>query len=154
MTHSKKTVSDVDLGELPEILGYLLRIAARASDRQVLPVLSANNFTRAEVTTLMIIAYNPNRSLQEISAAVGVELPATQRLVNSLRKKGYITQSRPAHDKRVTQYQITSEGQVQAERMKNLSNEQDRKLLAGLSVTEKKELFRLLRHVGSYAQKN
>lgn len=152
MTRPDKPAPEMDLGELPEILGYLLRIAARASDRQVLPVLAANGFTRAEITTLMIIAYNPNRSLQEITTAVGVEMPATQRLVNALRKKGYVTQSRPDYDKRITQYQITPSGLEQAERMKDLSNEKDRKLMNGLSEAEKKELFRLLRHVGSYTE--
>ncbi|MBB6261376.1 DNA-binding MarR family transcriptional regulator [Paenochrobactrum gallinarii] len=152
MTRPIKPAPEMDLGELPEILGYLLRIAARASDRQVLPVLAANGFTRAEITTLMIIAYNPNRSLQEITTAVGVEMPATQRLVNALRQKGYVTQSRPDYDKRITQYQITPSGLEQAERMKDLSNEKDRKLMNGLSETEKKELFRLLRHVGSYTE--
>ncbi|GAA0605276.1 MarR family winged helix-turn-helix transcriptional regulator [Paenochrobactrum glaciei] len=152
MTRPEKPAPEMDLGELPEILGYLLRIAARASDRQVLPVLSANGFTRAEITTLMIIAYNPNRSLQEITTAVGVEMPATQRLVNALRKKGYVTQSRPDYDKRITQYQITPSGLEQAERMNDLCNEKDRKLIYGLSETEKKELFRLLRHVGSYTE--
>lgn len=152
MTRPEKPAPEMDLGELPEILGYLLRIAARASDRQVLPVLAANGFTRAEITTLMIIAYNPNRSLQEITTAVGVEMPATQRLVNALRKKGYVTQSRPDYDKRITQYQITPSGLEQAERMKDLSNEKDRKLMNGLSEAEKKELFRLLRHVGSYTE--
>ncbi|HWD14086.1 MarR family transcriptional regulator [Pseudochrobactrum sp. sp1633] len=150
MTRQEKTTTDMDLGELPEILGYLLRIAARASDRQVLPVLAANDFTRAELTTLMIIAYNPNHSLQEITAAVGVELPATQRHVNSLRKKGYIIQSRPAHDKRITHYQITPSGLEKAEQLKALANEKDRKLMTGLSEAEKQELFRLLRHVGTY----
>lgn len=152
MTRPIKPAPEMDLGELPEILGYLLRIAARASDRQVLPVLAANGFTRAEITTLMIIAYNPNRSLQEITTAVGVEMPATQRLVNALRQKGYVTQSRPDYDKRITQYQITPSGLEQAERMKDLSNEKDRKLMNGLSEAEKKELFRLLRHVGSYTE--
>ncbi len=152
MTRPEKPAPEMDLGELPEILGYLLRLAARASDRQVLPVLAANGFTRAEITTLMIIAYNPNRSLQEITTAVGVEMPATQRLVNALRKKGYVTQSRPDYDKRITQYQITPSGLEQAERMKDLSNEKDRKLMNGLSEAEKKELFRLLRHVGSYTE--
>lgn len=152
MTRPEKPAPEMDLGELPEILGYLLRIAARASDRQVLPVLTANGFTRAEITTLMIIAYNPNRSLQEITTAVGVEMPATQRLVNALRKKGYVTQSRPDYDKRITQYQVTPSGLEQAERMKDLSNEKDRKLMIGLSEAEKKELFRLLRHVGSYTE--
>ena len=152
MTRPEKPAPEMNLGELPEILGYLLRLAARASDRQVLPVLAANGFTRAEITTLMIIAYNPNRSLQEITTAVGVEMPATQRLVNALRKKGYVTQSRPDYDKRITQYQITPSGLEQAERMKYLSNEKDRKLMNGLSEAEKKELFRLLRHVGSYTE--
>lgn len=152
MTRPEKPAPEMNLGELPEILGYLLRLAARASDRQVLPVLAANGFTRAEITTLMIIAYNPNRSLQEITTAVGVEMPATQRLVNALRKKGYVTQSRPDYDKRITQYQITPSGLEQAERMKDLSNEKDRKLMNGLSEAEKKELFRLLRHVGSYTE--
>ena len=142
----------MDLGELPEVLGYLLRIAARAADRQVLPVLTANGFTRAEITTLMIIANNPNRSLQEITTAVGVEMPATQRLVNALRKKGYVTQSRPDYDKRITQYKITPTGLKQTERMNDLCNEKDRKLINGLSETEKKELFRLLHHIGNYTE--
>lgn len=152
MKRPDKPAPAMNLGELPNILGYLLRIAARASDRQVMPVLAENGFTRAEITTLMIIAYNPNRSLQEINAAVGVELPATQRLVNALRKKGYVTQSRPTYDKRITHYQITPSGIEAAARMKKLSNERDRKLMTGLNEVEKKELLRLLRHIGNYSE--
>ncbi|MGU3575353.1 MarR family winged helix-turn-helix transcriptional regulator [Brucellaceae bacterium C25G] len=150
MKQSDMHTSEMNLGELPEILGYLLRIAARASDRQVMPVLAANGFTRAEITTLMIIAYNPNRSLKDITNAVGVEMPATQRLVNALLAKGYVTQNRPDYDKRVTHYEITATGLEQAERMKELSNEKDRRLMTGLSEAEKQELLRLLRHIGSY----
>lgn len=151
MTRPSKLPAKMDLGELPEILGYLLRIALRASDRQVLPVLSANGFTRAELTALIIIAHNPNHSLQEITAAIGVEMPATQRLVNNLLEKGYVTQNRPDYDKRITQYQVTPSGLKQAERIKNLANEQERKLLTGLTEAEKKELFRLLRHIGNFS---
>ena len=142
---------DMALGELEEILGYLLRLAARASDRQVIPVLNANGFTRAEVTTLMIIAYNPDRSLQEIARAVGVELPATQRMVNALLEKGYVTRRRPEHDRRLTLYSATPEGITQMDRVKDLSNLQDRKLIEDLSPKERADLFRMLRKIGRYS---
>ena len=153
MKKPRRIAKIMDLGELPQLFGYLLRIANRASDRQLLPVLGAMGSTRAEFTTLMIIIYNPDSALQEITAAVGVELPATQRLVNSLHDKGYVIRSRPEHDKRFTLYRATAKGLEQAEKMKELAKMADRRLLEDLSPAEQDELFRLLHHIGEKAKK-
>lgn len=142
------TGENMVLGELEDILGFLLRLSARASDRKVIPILSENGFTRVELTTLMIIAYNPDRSLQEIARTVGVELPATQRMVNALLKKGYVVRRRPDHDRRITLYTATPAGHEHMERVKDRSNIEDRKLLAGFSTEERQELFRMLRRIG------
>ncbi|MBS9721623.1 winged helix-turn-helix transcriptional regulator [Tianweitania sp. BSSL-BM11] len=147
MRQSPAPDGTLDLGELPEILGYLLRLSARASDQLVLPVLRENGFTRAEVTALLIVCYNPDRSLQALARAIGIEMPATQRLLNALHTKGHVTRRNAEHDRRLTLYRATESGHLEAERMKRLSNQQDRRLLEGLTTEEQQELFRLLRHI-------
>lgn len=144
-THPSETAKQaLNIGELETTLGYLLRVASRASNRLVEPVMRDHGFTRAELTTLMIIAYNPDCSLLNIARAVGIEPPGTQRLVNALMQKKYIISRKTCLDRRFTLYTVTKAGLNKIDQVKNPCNQQDQSLVAGISNAEIDLLMKLL----------
>ena len=142
------TNAKLDLMELKNSAGYLLRRADKVLREQTLPALAELSLSSLEGTTLYLVRENPDCTLRRLAEAVDTAPPSMHRIVTSLEEKGLLTRRRDEEDARFVYIHLTEEGRARTEKAIAAVAAVERTALQSLSGSEvvrfRKTLVKLL----------
>jgi DNA-binding MarR family transcriptional regulator len=143
-----KAAPSLDLGPLVTLIGFFLRRAQRAVYEDFLrdPPLP---LTPGQTGTLVIIQHNPTMTQQDLCGALGVDKSTLALALDALASRGLLRRVRSKEDRRKSLVRLTAKGAAALEVMLEHAARHERRIFAGLSAPERKELVTLLRKIVS-----
>jgi len=131
----------LELGVLPQLLGYRLRLAQQAVFRDY--AASVGELSPGRAGMLLLIEANPGVPQGRLAEAMRLERSTMVGVVDSLEERGLIERRRGA-DRRTNGLWLTRLGRVLATRLRRRIERHERRVAAGLSDSERAQLLNLL----------
>ena len=137
----------LDLGVLPELLGYQLRRAQLAVFQHFAGALGARNVTPGQVGLLVLVSRNPGLSQTALASAVGVERSTLGEAIERLIKRRLLVRKPAPKDRRSYALHLSTSGERFLDDLipRLFAHEDD--VAKGLSPDERKTLIALLRRL-------
>ena len=133
-----------DLGLLPSLLGYRLRLAQRAIFTDFVASMGEAEISPGLFGILVIIEANPGLKQTELSIAAHLDRSSIVPVVDKLETRGYVSRRASAIDRRVNGLWLTSEGSAVLRKLKRTVIAHERRIARRLTVAEQQRLFDLL----------
>lgn len=134
-------------------LNQLLFRTSQAKDEVLLPVLTELGLGRGQPRILTYLLDHGSGTQNEIANYFEVDPASVSRMVETLRKNGFITRTAIEDCRRSNRLELTAKGKNTAETWREKYRALESKLLAGFSEEEKHQLEELLQRVLDNARK-
>jgi DNA-binding MarR family transcriptional regulator len=144
--------SDIDLGDLPQHIGYIVRRAQVAIFQHIIRAMAPLNVRPGQFSVLMVIEANPGLKQTAISEALGIRRANLVSLVGELERRGWVQRAAVTGDRRAQGLRLTSRGRAALARLKVLAARHERRVTRTISAREKRDLLRLLARVSDAAK--
>lgn len=135
---------NVDLGSLPDFIGYALRRAQLTIFEDFIRSLETVGLRPAYFSVLIIIDRNPGLNQSEISAALGIQRTNFVNMADELQKRNLIVRHPSEHDRRSYALYLTREGKVLLDQALELQGEHEERLARKLGPGGREMLLPLL----------
>ena len=143
------TSSPLDLGGLPDLVGYHLRMAQVMIFRDFDRELSDLDITPAIFGVLEILRRNKGLTQTRLAQAIGLDRSSLVPLLDKLQKRNIVEREASTKDRRSNHLHLTDAGEqllVEAERRVRLH---EKRILARLTKSEARQLIQLLMKLAS-----
>ncbi|HWK43713.1 MAG TPA: MarR family transcriptional regulator [Stellaceae bacterium] len=100
----------IDLGPLPDLIGYVLRRAQLAVFKDFIQAFAAFGIRPAQYGVLIVLERNPGLKQSEVSAALGIKRANFVPLIDELERRGLARRAPAATDRRSHQLHLTEKG--------------------------------------------
>lgn len=134
----------VDLGTLPNHIGYALRRAQVAIFQRIIGRMARLDIRPGQFSVLTVIDANPGLRAMEISEALGIRRPNLVALLASLERRGLVRRKVVPGDRRAQALYLTPQGASLLRQLKRLAAAHEREVTRSISAAEKRQLLRLL----------
>ena len=134
----------LDLGVLPDLLGFHLRLANVAMYRDFTLALTDFELTQKQCATLQLIGTNPGVSQVDLAATLGTDRATMMATVDRLEQRGLIARRRSLADRRRQELNLTAEGEQVVEKTKRAIAKHERRFKSRFTEDELKALFNAL----------
>lgn len=141
------------LPERPPSIGRLLNFSAGAMNRLCRSLLDVHDLQLAQWVVLSALWRVDGLSVSELARYSGNELPAASRIVDRMAANGLVRRQPDADDGRTVRVWLTDRGRA-LDRLSNLHEIVNRKLLAGFTEAEIASLFSMLERVIENAEQS
>jgi DNA-binding MarR family transcriptional regulator len=131
--------------DVTEFAGQLFFRLWRASHTRVAEEFASVGLTPSLFALLNLIASRDGAMQQELSTALGIDPSTVVSLLDDLERNGLAERRPHPRDRRARAVRITAKGRRLRERGRKIAMQVDDEVLRGLTATERRELFRLLR---------
>ena len=138
---------DLDLGPLPGLLGYQLRLAQLAVFRDFERSAGGLGVSPGRFGLLALVEANPGVSQSRLAHAVGLDRSTMVAVLDHLEGRRLV-ERRAGPDRRTNGLWLTREGKRLLARLKRRVTEHEARITAGLTAEERAVLFALLRRLG------
>lgn len=128
-------------------LNQLLFRTSQAKDEILLPVLTELGLGRGQPRILTYLLDKEEGTQNEIASYYDVDPASVSRMVETLRKNGFITREADEECRRANRIRLTEKGKKAAEEWRVRYRTLEEKLLDGFTADEKKTLEALLTRV-------
>src|SRR5215475_14751218 len=99
-TRPTRAHAEVDLGPLPELIGFMLRRAQIAVFGEAFRLFSQVDIRPAQFSVLTVIERNPGLTQSQVSAALGIKRTNSVGLLDELERRALAERRQAARDKR------------------------------------------------------
>ena len=140
----KSATGPKDLGLLPSLLGYRLRLAQRAIFTDFVASMGDAEISPGLFGILVIIEANPGLMQTELAIAAHLDRSSIVPVVDKLEARGYVSRRASAIDRRVNGLWLTPEGSTVLRKLKRTVLAHERRITRRLTVAEQRQLFDLL----------
>ena len=137
----KRSRSALELGVLPQLLGYRLRLAQQAVFRDY--AASVGELSPGRAGMLILIEANPGVPQGRLAEAMRLDRSTMVGVVDSLEERGLIERRRGS-DRRTNGLWLTRPGRLLAARLRRRIERHERDVAASLSDAERAQLLNLL----------
>ncbi|MBI3512598.1 MAG: MarR family transcriptional regulator [Proteobacteria bacterium] len=134
----------LDLGPLPELIGYALRRAQLAVFHDFLQTMAALDIRPAQFSVLLLIDVNPGVSQTAISEALGIKTANLAVMLNELEARGYAKRRPGTTDRRSHALHLTVPGKALLRQLNERVADHEQRLVARLGPGDKAQLLKLL----------
>jgi len=110
----------LQLGELSELLGYLLKRAQLKVFEDFLRCMAPLQLTPAQFSVLLLVDRNPRRNQTEIASTLGILRPNFVSMLDNLESRDLLTRVRSTNDRRSHHLELTDKGKAVLVRAKKL----------------------------------
>jgi DNA-binding MarR family transcriptional regulator len=144
---SQATADDsaLQLGELPELLGYSLKRAQLKIFEDFLRCVAPLHLTPAQFSVLLLLEGNPGRNQTEIANTLGILRPNFVAMLDGLESRDLCVRMRSANDRRSHILVLTDQGRAVLARAKKLvANKHQARLIELLGPADHATLLDLL----------
>ena len=100
----------LDLGDLPQRIGYALRRAQLAVFKDFIETCAVEDVRPAQFSALTIIARNPGLKQSDVAQALGVKRTNFVAFIGELERRGLVRRAPGRHDGRTYALHLTPEG--------------------------------------------
>lgn len=128
-----------------DVLGYLLKHAHHALERQTDAALADVGLTARDLGVLRVIAGGEVRSQQEVATVLGVDRTSMVALLDTLERRGIIARKPSERDRRRNAVELTQDGWSLFRRAEQHNTEVEEAFTAALGHTGGVELRRALK---------
>lgn len=136
---------EIDLGLLPELVGYQLRRAQIQTFQHFATNLGDEDIRPGWFGLLVIVAGNEGLSQVRLARTLGIDSSTMVAMIDRLEERGWIERVRSETDRRSHALHLTEAGQAFVERVTPKVLIHDAAVTANLSAEEAKQLLSLLR---------
>jgi DNA-binding MarR family transcriptional regulator len=137
----------IDLGHLPDLVGYALRQAQLAIFRDFQRAFSKFNIRPVQYGILTVIERNPGLKQQHVCEAIGIRRANFVALLDDLEHRGLARRGSSTHDQRASALYLTEDGEALMRELRKANKEHEKRIAAGLSGEKRKLLIQLLNAV-------
>ncbi len=141
----------VDLGPLPDLLGYALRRAQLAVFQDFHHAMEAEDIRTAQFSVLEVLKHNPGLRQTQVSFALGIKTTTFVPLFDELERRG-LPERRPiAGDRRAKGLFLTALGQATLARLEALAATHEARFVSRMGPAGKAHLLGLLHRLADRA---
>lgn len=142
------TLTDIDLGTLPNLVGYHLRMAQVTVFKDFDRELAELDITPAIFGVLEVLQHNKGLTQSRLAAAIGLDRSSLVPLLDKLEKRGLVAREASQMDRRSNHLFLTPDGRQLLGKADKRVRQHEQRILAGLTKTETKQLISLLSKIG------
>jgi DNA-binding MarR family transcriptional regulator len=136
--------SDVDLGPLTGLIGYMLRRAQIAVFQEAFRTFARVGIRPAQFSVLAVIAHNPGRTQSQVAAALGIKRTNFVALLDSLERRGLAVRRSAPTDRRSHALHLTEAGKATLRRLNQMVDKLEARMIAQIGKDGGVELIKLL----------
>jgi DNA-binding MarR family transcriptional regulator len=136
----------LDLGPLPDLLGYQLRLAQLAVFRDFARSAGGLGVSPGRFGLLALVEANPGVSQSRLAQAVGLDRSTMVAVLDQLEERGLV-ERRAGPDRRTNGLWLTREGRRVVAQLKRRIGEHEARIAGRLSARERETLLALLRRL-------
>jgi len=137
----------IDLGHLPDLVGYALRQAQLAVFRDFLRAFSRFNIRPVQYGVLTVIERNPGLKQQHVCQALGIRRANFVTLLNDLERRGLARRGPSANDQRANALYLTEKGKALMQELRKINKVHEDRIVAGLSREKRSLLIQALNQI-------
>jgi DNA-binding MarR family transcriptional regulator len=137
----------IDLGRLPQVVGYMLRRAQLAAFQDFLRSYAEAEIRPAQYAVLTVIEQNPGLRQSQVSTALGIKRANLVALLDSLENRGLAKRVPVTTDRRSYALHLTEAGVALMVRLAEINAAHERRVTAKIGENGRRELLRLLHGV-------
>ncbi len=138
------TDSVLDLGILPELIGYHLRRAQVHLFADFARTMAEAQITPGQFGVVSLIGANPGLTQSALARAVGIERSTMVAVIDTLQERGMVERKPSPVDRRSYALVLTGNGENLMERLLPMVRAHERNVARNLSAAEKERLIELL----------
>ena len=138
---------DIDLGVLPDLLGYNLRSAQLALQRGLAKAIPGGDPGSGIFGLLVLCAGNPGISQIQVARHLTIDKASVVALVDRGEESGWLLRRRAPDDRRRHGLFITSDGQAHLDQMKARMRACEQSFDALFEPEERRQLLSLLQRI-------
>jgi DNA-binding MarR family transcriptional regulator len=147
MDEAKKAKAQIDLGPLPELIGYVLRRAQLVVFQDFFGAFAPFDISPAQFSVLTVIERNPGLTQSQVAAALGIKRTNFVGLLNALETRALAERRHAARDKRSYALYLTSEGAALMRRLKPVLKAHEQRMVATVGEDGRDRLIALLQEI-------
>jgi len=147
VTRERPADAKVDLGVLPQMLGYNLRRAHQLSWRTYVSVIGENNIRPGLFSLLVLVKANPGIAQIELGTHLGVDKASIVALLDRLEKVGYIERRRCTRDRRRQGIYLTGNGTTALEQLMTQVRQLEKQLASRFTRAELDQFLSFLQRL-------
>lgn len=136
--------ANIDLGMLPNIVGYMLRRAQLAAFQDFLRSYAEVDIRPAQYAVLTVIQSNPGLRQSQLSAALGIKRANLVALLDSLENRGLAKRLPVATDRRSYALHLTEAGDALMQKLQEINTAHEQRVIGKIGADGRRELLRLL----------
>jgi DNA-binding MarR family transcriptional regulator len=137
----------IDLGRLPQIVGYMLRRAQLAAFQDFLRSYAEAEIRPAQYAVLTVIERNPGLRQSQVSTALGIKRANLVALLDSLESRGLAKRVPVATDRRSYALHLTDAGTALMGKLADINAAHEKRVSAKIGENGRRELLKLLHGV-------
>jgi len=144
MSRGGKTI---DLGPLPELIGYVLRRAQLAVFQDFFAAFAPLDVRPAQFSVLTVIERNPGLTQSQVAEALGIKRTNFVGLLDALEARGLIERRQAARDKRSYALYLTVEGAALMRKLRPVLKAHESRMIARIGEEGRDRLVALLHEI-------
>lgn len=134
----------LDLGILPELIGYHLRRAQVHLFADFARTMAEVQMTPGQFGVVSLIGANPGLTQSALARAVGIERSTMVAVIDTLQGRGLVERKPSPLDRRSYALVLTPDGERLMERLLPMVRAHERNVARNLSAADKERLIELL----------
>jgi DNA-binding MarR family transcriptional regulator len=143
-TTAPDLVKEVDLGDLPDQIGFLVRRVQLWVFREFTRTLARLDVTLAQYSVLTVVDANPGINQLAVASALAIERAGLGRLIERLEARNLLRRLPSTVDRRSYALHPTPEGRKALARMRAIVYENEKRLAEKFKPSDAKDLKRVL----------
>jgi len=146
-TPDKTKNARLDLGGLPDLVGYQLRMAQIALFRDFAQGLGEHDVTPGLFGVLVIIEANPDLKQSDLARATHLDRSTVVTVIDNLERRGLVERRAALHDRRANAIRLTAAGSTLLRTLKRQVAQHEKRLIRNFSEAERASFLALLQKV-------
>jgi len=142
--HRSPPDDSIDMGLLPDLIGFNLRCAQVAVFQHFNRTAGSGEISPPQLGALILIEANPGISQSAIAGALRFDRSTLVQIVDRLEERGFVVREVSAHDRRSHSLKLTPVGAAALADLKQTTKAHEAHMTRMLSENEKAQLIDLL----------
>lgn len=143
----ESTKPQIDLGPLPDLIGYVLRRAQLVVFQDFFSAFAPFDIRPAQFAVLTVIERNPGLTQSQVAAALGIKRTNFVGMLNALETRGLAERRQTARDRRSYALYLTSEGAALMRKLKPVLKAHESRMIAKAGAQGREALLALLHDI-------
>lgn len=144
---STKNATPINMGMLPELIGYHLRCAQVTVFQHYSTTMGKLGISAPQFGTLLLIEGNPGVSQSSVAEALRFDRSTLVQIIDRLESRDLVVREVSAQDRRSHALRLTAEGAKMLAELKEIALKHEEDIAHRLSAEERATLMQLLDRV-------